>query len=147
MLQRRNEALERALHSSPAVAGGMAAAGASAVQQREQAAEQHTTPALGLTSAPWWLDAAVQVGLMAHRPGCCLFMHTTTCCADTSWLWFKARHSVDATPLQAQLASELGIDGPLVFSVREDAPITLTQQQVRMPVDAAATEAHTLIPC
>jgi hypothetical protein len=35
--------------------------------------------------------------------------------------------------LQAQLAGELGIDGCLVFTVNEDCPITLTQQEVRNP--------------
>jgi hypothetical protein len=42
---------------------------------------------------------------------------------------------------QARLAAELGIDGSLVFTVRENAAIILTRQQVR--AKHAHTHTHT----
>ena len=51
--------------------------------------------------------------------------------------------------LQAQLAGKLSIDGPMVFTVDEDTPVTLTQQQVRTRRQAWWRRAAVLhaLPC
>ena len=68
-LARQNEALERAVQLPQAAANGAAAVEA-AVERRQDAAQEQSSPVpdrklAGLTPAPWWLDTEAQVKIRA----------------------------------------------------------------------------------